>query len=269
MFRLKIFKMIFLVMLFSLILNATGVMAQNECFVPTGTKEVNFTEGWYDFLSEPELSIICDADGKQLGYGSSCDAINMGTTTDVRVGGDVDLPPYSWSIAGPDGADGWYFLVPGVGTTTTTTSGSTTETVQIYAGGQACGTATIRVEDACGNYETDYIRCADVGGWQSCHPNTCCNMGPYWPYGNAHSPCGGGYCYVDGHRIQFIGDTEEGWVNGICAECCCTERGGDGWCMEFCPSVPGDPCYGVFSHCVFPGDPVWLELVYIEYWECP
>ena len=270
MFRLKIFKMIFLVMFFSIILNATGVMAQGKCFVPTGTKEVNFPEGWYDFLSESERPIVCDADGIQLGYGSSCDSIDVGDIAYVRVGGDVDLPTYNWSISGT----GWYFLIPGVGTTTTTTSGSTTEIVQIYAGGSACGTGEVSVEDACENSETDYIRCGDAGGWQACHlghgpdeASSCANLGPYWPWGNAFWPCSIGFCYVDGHRIQFILDCKEGYVDGICHECYCTEHGGDGWGMNFCPSVPGDPCYDSYmSNC--DGCP-WLELIYIEYWQCP
>ena len=269
MFSLKIFKGIFLGMLFLLALNANGVMAQDRCLFPTVTEEVNFPEGWYDFLSEPELSIICNADGKQLGFGSSCDAINRGAITHIRVTGDVDFPPYYWTITDPDGEIGWYIYEGGT-PYKEYESDDATELITIYAGGGSCGAAKVTVIDAHGNFGTTYIRCADYGGWTNCHPTTCTNMGPCWPECNSWYPCSSTPCYIAGHQVTFIVDSEEGYVNGLCAECYCSRFGGDGWGMEFCPREmsdnPDSPCFGMLSHCP---DNKYIEAIMIKYWECP
>jgi hypothetical protein len=192
MFRLKIFKMIFLVMFFSLALNLNGVTAQDPCKVPTVTKEVNFPEGWYDFLSEAELSIICDADGKQLGCGSACDVIDRNACVDVHVGCvGAEIPPYSWSISGT----GFHFNT--VAGPTTWTSQTANETVKICADNTACGTGTVTVTDACGNTGTDYVRCENSG---------LCLCKIWWNTGDCSDvwACGGPEYYYEGMLIQYI-----------------------------------------------------------------
>jgi len=129
---------------------------------PSIPGDCDYPPDWYGFLSEPKLSIICDADGKQLGYGSACDEVDRGSANGIVLRLDVDeeIPPYSWTIDGEgyhfgsiDGGTGW----------TTMTSG---EIVEVYLEiGNGC-VGRITVEDDCGNASIAFTRASD-GFWST------------------------------------------------------------------------------------------------------
>jgi hypothetical protein len=237
MFRLKIFKMIFLVMLFFLALKANEVAAQDGCIFPTVTEEVNFSEGWHDCLSD--LTIICAADGKQLGYESACDEVTREDCVLVYIGGAPECAPYSWTISGT----GFHFNA--MDGPTTRETASTNEEVLICADNTACGTGKITVKDACWGTGTNYVRsdnsvqslCYKKKGTM-CYWDSCCNF------------------VVNGHLIHICncgsGSSWQGCTTGDC---------GDGFTFEACwPDLPDE--------CSIPlNNGMWKFYIYV--WTCP
>jgi hypothetical protein len=239
MLRLNIFKMIFLVMLFAFTLNATGVTAQDKCFVPTLTKEVNFPLGWHDFF-ETEHPVICAADGKQLGYGSVCDEVAREACVTVYIGGqggESEYAPYSWAISGT----GFHF--DAVDGPTTWESASSAESVLICADNTACGKGIVTVTDSCWNTGIDFIKCT-TGQWDPC---ACFRQKSTHCY---YSQC----CtiYRGGHKLQICTCSQGGGGKWPCI----TGECGDGFVYEVCYDNLPDDC-GISSQAG-----IWLFAIY-------
>ena len=238
MFRPKIFKMIFLTVFFLLALSPNEIAAQDPCIFPTIPNEVNYPPGWNDFI-ESGRTIICAADGKQLGYGSACDEVTREDCVTVYIGGATECAPYSWTISG----SGFHFNA--VDGPITCETPSINEEVLICADNTACGTVKVTIEDACWGTGTNFVRsdnsvqslCFKKKG-TLCYWDSCCNF------------------YVDGHLIVICNCGSGSYWQG-----CTTGDCGDGFTYMACwPDLPDE--------CSIPlNNGMWK--FYIFTWTCP
>ena len=156
MLRVKKLRTAFLFLPFVFLLYSSGVsVAEDSCFQGLSTIPGNpeYPGEWRDPY-QPKIY-------------SDNDEIARNNYVNVWVDSDGKAcPPYNWSVSGT----GFHFNSAS-GLTTATTNADL-ETLQLWADGTACGSATITVTGACEDVATGYVRCT-TGQWVLDQSNVC------------------------------------------------------------------------------------------------
>ena len=161
----KISKTVALVFIFSFILQPSTIVFANDC--QSDTPPISTVPGnriippnWRDAY-KPKIYSDSDEIARN-------NYVNVWVYSEGRA-----CPPYSWSVSGT----GFHF--DSASGPTTATTNADLETLELWADGTACGSATISVTDGCGDTTTGYVRCTS-GQWDlvcdSLLPDGNCNV---------------------------------------------------------------------------------------------
>lgn len=174
----KILKTVALVCIFSFILQLSTIVFANDCQTPISTEPGNriIPPNWRDAY-KPKIYSNNDEIARN-------NYVNVWVYSEGRA-----CPTYSWSVSGT----GFHF--DSASGPTTATTNADMETLQLWADGTACGTATITVTDLCEGNDEEYVRCT-TGQWvlvcESIMPDDNCHRG------------GGNTYYYEGNRRIYI-----------------------------------------------------------------
>jgi RHS repeat-associated protein len=106
---------------------------------------------------------------------TSGDTVARNNYVDVWVdSGGSGCPPYNWTVSGA----GFHFN--SVSGSTTVTTSSDLETLQLWADDTACGSAIITVADSCGGNEKTSVREPNNGGWHLVDSERCSHWERDW-----------------------------------------------------------------------------------------
>jgi len=119
---------------------------------------INCEEEEEDICLGATPTIVADAT-TEAAYGDICSGGNTSGTFSVQSGG-LAVPPYEWTLT----CAGSNFTLDGQACPATAETSSDGSSVTVASSG-ACGGATLRVEDACGETDTYTIMCSDSGSW--------------------------------------------------------------------------------------------------------
>jgi len=235
----KILKTVALVFIFSFILQLSTIVFANDCqsdTPPISTEPGNriIPSNWRDAY-KPEIF-------------SNNDEIARNNYVNVWVDSDGKAcPPYNWSVSGT----GFHFNSAS-GPTTATTNADL-ETLQLWADGTACGTATITVTDLCEGNDKEYVRCT-TGHWVLIENISCGTL-----------DCCGATCHSEFYCIQGKCRYMDSWVAGNLMG---TRWHPTGNCVKYsCTPYTTDHCYdpGYYP----PKYHVGIHYKKMWEWDCP
>jgi len=232
--------MIIVVILFNSVWATRAEDCECNNITPTSSGNASYPDGWE-----------CKSTGGILTVYITADTVNRNNYIEAWFDADVETSsPYIWSITG----NGFHFnneSGPSI-----LISNDSSEKIEIWADGTACGSVIITLEDQCGNRGVASVRQPDNGKWVIEEEITC---------GTVDSMPGAGTCNSNYYCIQGAYRYLDSWVSGT--------NGSIRWhptgnCIKYsCTPYDRNYCYAIGYEPRFYHWGIQLKKKWI--WSCP